>query len=78
MSIFPLESLCRHQSQAQDPSSRCLLDRFEGAQLAENKVSQAFRLRYRGRNTLTEEDVQPVHDKVRSALAKEFQAELRS
>ncbi len=55
-----------------------LLDRFEGAQLGENKVSQAFRLRYRGKSTLKDEDVQPVHDKVRTALVKQFKAELRS
>ena len=44
-----------------------LLDRFEGEQLGENKVSQAFRLRYRGKTTLKDDEVQPVHDKVRSA-----------
>ena len=56
-----------------------LVDRFEGEQLGENKVSQAFRLRYRGKNeTLTDDKIQPVHDKVRAALSKQFQAELRS
>ena len=56
-----------------------LVDRFEGAQLGDNKVSQAFRLRYRGKNeTLTDDKIQPVHDKVRAALSKQFQAELRS
>ena len=56
-----------------------LVDRFEGDQLGDNKVSQAFRLRYRDKNeTLTDEKIQPVHDKVRAALSKQFQAELRS
>ena len=56
-----------------------LVDRFEGEQLGDNKVSQAFRLRYRGKNeTLTDDKIQPVHDKVRAALSKQFQAELRS
>ena len=55
-----------------------LLDSFEGAQLGENKDSQAFSLRYRGKSTLKDEDVQPVHDKVRTALVKQFKAELRS
>ena len=56
-----------------------LIDRFEGGQLTENQCSQAFRLRYRGKeSTLTDEQVQPVHDKVRKALVKQFDAELRS
>ena len=56
-----------------------LIDRFEGNQLGDNKVSQAFRLRYRSPNeTLTDDKIQPVHDKVRAALSKQFKAELRS
>ena len=56
-----------------------LIDRFEGEQLGENKASQAFRLRYRHKSeTLTDEQVQPLHDKVRQALAKQHGAELRS
>ena len=50
-----------------------LVDRFEGEQLGENKVSQAFRLRYRGKNeTLTDDKIQPVHDKVRAAFTSNF------
>ena len=56
-----------------------LIDRFEGGQLGEDQCSQAFRLRYRGKDsTLTDEMIQPVHDKVRKALVKQFQVELRS
>jgi phenylalanyl-tRNA synthetase beta chain len=56
-----------------------LIDRFEGDQLGDQKVSQAFRLRYRSQNeTLTDDKIQPVHDKVRAALSKQFKAELRS
>ena len=56
-----------------------LVDRFEADHLGDNKVSQAFRLRYRGKDqTLTDAMIQPVHDKVRAALQKSFQAELRS
>ena len=56
-----------------------LVDRFEADHLGDNKVSQAFRLRYRDKDqTLTDEMIQPVHDKVRAALQKSFQAELRS
>ena len=56
-----------------------LIDRFEGGQLADDQCSQAFRIRYRGKeSTLTDDQLQPVHEKVRQALAKQFKAELRS
>ncbi|CAI8173270.1 MAG: Phenylalanine--tRNA ligase beta subunit [Prochlorococcus marinus str. MIT 9215] len=56
-----------------------LIDRFEGGQLENDRCSQAFRLRYRAKDsTLTDEQVQPVHEKVRQALVKQFSAELRS
>ena len=56
-----------------------LIDRFEGGQLGSDQCSQAFRLCYRGKDsTLTDELIQPVHDKVRQALVKQFQVELRS
>ena len=56
-----------------------LIDRFEGEQLGDAMVSQAFRLRYRGKNeTLTDDKIQPAHEKVRQALVKQFKAELRS
>ena len=41
-----------------------LIDRFEGGQLPDDQCSQAFRLRYRGKDsTLTDEQLQPVQDK---------------
>jgi len=56
-----------------------LIDRFEGGQLAPDQCSLAYRIRYRGKDfTLTDEQLQPVHEKVRQALAKQFGAELRS
>ena len=55
-----------------------LIDRFEADQLGVGKASQAFRLRYRGKSTLKDEEVQPVHEKIRQALEKQFGAELRS
>jgi len=56
-----------------------LLDRYLGSQVAEGHCSQAFRLRYRDRQrTLTDEEVESVHQKVRSSLEKQFGAELRS
>jgi phenylalanyl-tRNA synthetase beta chain len=56
-----------------------LIDRFEGGQLPDDQCSQAFRLRYRGKDsTLTDEQLQPVQDKVRQALVQQFKVELRS
>jgi phenylalanyl-tRNA synthetase beta chain len=56
-----------------------LLDRYEGSQVGEGRCSQAFRLRYRDPSrTLTDEEVERAHAKVREALEKQFKAELRS
>jgi len=56
-----------------------LVDRFEGTQLGPDRCSQAFRLRYRDSSrTLTDEEVEAVHAKVRAALESQFAAELRS
>ena len=56
-----------------------LIDRFEGGQLPDDQCSQAFRLRYRGKeSTLTDEQLQPVQNKVRQALVQQFKVELRS
>ena len=56
-----------------------LIDRFEGGQLLDDQCSQAFRLRYRGKDsTLTDEQLQPVQEKVRQALVQQFKVELRS
>jgi phenylalanyl-tRNA synthetase beta chain len=56
-----------------------LVDRFEGSQLGPDRCSQAFRLRYRDSSrTLTDEEVEAVHGKVRAALQARFEAELRS
>ncbi|MEB3256125.1 MAG: phenylalanine--tRNA ligase subunit beta [Synechococcaceae cyanobacterium] len=56
-----------------------LVDRYEGAQVGEGQCSQAFRLRYRdSRRTLTDDEVEQAHAKVRAALEKQFGAVLRS
>ncbi len=56
-----------------------LIDRYEGATLAENKCSQTFRLRYRDKiETLTEKIIEPIHNKIRNSLIKQLKAELRS
>ncbi|MFM7360551.1 MAG: phenylalanine--tRNA ligase subunit beta [Cyanobium sp.] len=56
-----------------------LVDRYEGEQLEAGRCSQAFRLRYRdSQRTLTDEEVEQVHARVRAALEKQFGALLRS
>lgn len=56
-----------------------LIDRFESDQLGEGRCSQAFRLRYRdARRTLTDEEVEACHTRVRQALERQCGAELRS
>lgn len=56
-----------------------LFDEYKGANVPAGKRSLAFRLLYRaGDRTLTEQDIEPVHQKVREVLEDKFQAELRS
>ena len=56
-----------------------LFDEFQGESVPEGQRSLAFRLVYRaGDRTLTDEDVDPVHEKVRKALVKSFGVDLRS
>ena len=56
-----------------------LVDRYEGPQVAPGFCSQAFRLRYRDSSrTLTDEQVEQCHQKVRVALERQFSAQLRS
>jgi phenylalanyl-tRNA synthetase beta chain len=56
-----------------------LFDEYRGENVPDGKRSLAFRLTYRaGDRTLTDEDVEPVHQKVREALEEKFQVSLRS
>ncbi len=56
-----------------------LIDRYEGSNLPTNKCSQAFRLRFRDKHeTLTDQLVQPIHDRITKLLNDKFAAELRS
>ena len=56
-----------------------LVDRYSGRNLPTGKISQAFRIRYRdSKKTLTEEDIQPIHQKIRTSLEKTLNAQLRS
>tara|TARA_Y100001968_G_scaffold315030_1_gene341166 strand:+ start:5 stop:2482 length:2478 start_codon:yes stop_codon:yes gene_type:complete len=56
-----------------------LIDRYEGSSIPEDSISQAFRIRYRdAKKTLVEEDINPVHEKVRKTLKEKLKANLRS
>jgi len=56
-----------------------LIDRYEGSSIPEDAISQAFRIRYRDpKKTLIEEDINPIHEKIRNALKEKINADLRS
>ena len=56
-----------------------MIDRYEGSSIPEDSISQAFRIKYRDpKKTLVEEDINPIHEKIRTALKKRINAELRS
>ena len=56
-----------------------LVDRYEGEQVAAGSCSQAFRLRYRdAKRTLTDAEVDAAHLAIRTALERQFGAELRA
>jgi phenylalanyl-tRNA synthetase beta chain len=56
-----------------------LFDEYQGQSVPEGQRSLAFRLVYRaGDRTLTDEEVEPVHQKVREALVEKFGVSLRS
>jgi phenylalanyl-tRNA synthetase beta chain len=56
-----------------------LFDEYRGENVPDGKRSLALRLVYRASDrTLTDEDVEPVHQKVRETLEEKFRASLRS
>ncbi|MGB0562879.1 MAG: phenylalanine--tRNA ligase subunit beta [Spirulinaceae cyanobacterium] len=56
-----------------------LFDEYQGQGVPEGERSLAFSLAYRASDrTLTDADVEPVHQKIREALVKEFAVTLRS
>lgn len=56
-----------------------LFDEYRGKGVPEGERSLAFRLVYRADNrTLTDKDIDPVHNKVRAALEKSYKVSLRS
>jgi phenylalanyl-tRNA synthetase beta chain len=59
--------------------SVALFDEYRGSNVPEGQRSLAFRLVYRaGDRTLKDEDIEPVHQKVREALVEKFRVDLRS
>lgn len=60
-------------------NSVTLFDEYQGESVPAGQRSLAFRLVYRALDrTLTDADVDPVHQKVRAALEKQFKVALRS
>lgn len=60
-------------------SSIELFDEYRGEHVPAGQRSLAFRLIYRAEDrTLTDEEVNPIHQKVRDALEEKFQVSLRS
>ncbi|MBL1174055.1 phenylalanine--tRNA ligase subunit beta [Pantanalinema sp. GBBB05] len=56
-----------------------LFDEYRGDNVPTGQRSLAFRLLYRASDrTLTEADIEPVHQKVREALVEKFRVDLRS
>jgi phenylalanyl-tRNA synthetase beta chain len=56
-----------------------LFDEYQGESVPKGQRSLAFRLTYRASDrTLTDEDVEPVHQQVREALVEKFGVSLRS
>lgn len=56
-----------------------LFDEYRGEKVAAGQRSLAFRLVYRASDrTLTEDDIEPVHQRVREALVEKFRVDLRS
>jgi phenylalanyl-tRNA synthetase beta chain len=56
-----------------------LFDEYRGESVPQGQRSLAFRLIYRASDrTLTDEEVEPVHQKVREALVEKFGVSLRS
>ncbi len=56
-----------------------LFDEYRGENVPEGQRSLAFSLAYRDREkTLTDKEIEPVHQKVRDTLVKKFKVDLRS
>jgi phenylalanyl-tRNA synthetase beta chain len=68
-----------HQTAGRLLESVSLFDEYRGENVPEGQRSLAFRLIYRSSDrTLTDDEVEPVHQQVRDVLQEKFQANLRS
>ncbi|WP_030007066.1 phenylalanine--tRNA ligase subunit beta [Picosynechococcus sp. NKBG042902] len=81
----PLETSVADLEQAMQKTAKKLLagvelfDEYRGEHAPEGQRSLAFSLQYRAADkTLTDEEIDPVHQKVRDALVKQFAVTLRS
>lgn len=81
----PLEISVADLAQAMQKTAKKLLagvelfDEYRGEHAPEGQRSLAFSLQYRATDkTLTDEEIDPVHQKVRDALVKQFAVTLRS
>ncbi|WP_338462317.1 phenylalanine--tRNA ligase subunit beta [Synechococcus elongatus IITB7] len=78
VTVAELERIIRRQGGAL-LSEVELFDQYRGEHVPENQRSLAFRLTYRASDrTLTEAEVEPVHDQVRQSLVERFRVTLRS
>jgi phenylalanyl-tRNA synthetase beta chain len=78
ISVAEIERTIRHAGKSLLESVQ-LFDEYRGDRVPEGKRSLAFRLVYRASDrTLTDDDVEPIHAKVRDALVEKFGVELRS
>lgn len=56
-----------------------LFDEYRGENVPDGQRSLAYSLTYRtGDRTLTDEEVEPVHNKIREVLVNKFKVTLRS
>jgi phenylalanyl-tRNA synthetase beta chain len=81
----PLALTVAELSQAMNQAGGQLLDRvelfdqYQGESVPEGQRSLAFSLAYRaGDRTLTDADVEPIHNKIRETLSQRFAVSLRS
>lgn len=81
----PLETSVADLEQVMQKTAKKLLsgvelfDEYRGEHAPEGQRSLAFSLKYRAADkTLTDEEIDPVHQKVRDALVKQFKVTLRS
>ena len=69
----------REQVYTTEMHSGHLIDKYYSEENIENRISLTFRIRYRKKeSTLTENEINPYHDKIVSTLVKNHDAKIRS